>query len=189
MSIEFFSDMIYSWGAFGFLASILLNVLIAVSGILPSIFITGANVLVFGPVKGFIISWAGEVIGASIVFQLYRLGFKKNFEGLGRKHKLLGKIAAANGYKAYFLLFEARLLPFLPSGLVTLAGALSNVGFIYFLIATALGKLPSLALETLISYDLISFNKNWIRLIITVLVAGSIILMAKKSRSGKPGIK
>ncbi|EGW36593.1 putative membrane protein, partial [Desulfosporosinus sp. OT] len=39
---------------------------IAVAGIIPSIFVTGANVIVFGPVNGSIISWVGEVIGALV---------------------------------------------------------------------------------------------------------------------------
>ncbi|MBC2727139.1 VTT domain-containing protein [Desulfosporosinus sp.] len=184
MSSQFFADSINYWGAYGIIASLFISILIAVAGIIPSIFVTGANVIVFGPVNGFIISWVGEVIGALVSFYLYRLGFKKRLERLGRKHIMLDRIVSAKGFKITVLLFQARLLPFIPSGFVTLAGAVSNIYMLHFLIATALGKLPSLALEALVSFDIININTNWIRLTITIFALVSIILLLRKRNFG-----
>jgi uncharacterized membrane protein YdjX (TVP38/TMEM64 family) len=180
MSSQLIAEYINNWGSYGIIASILISTLIAIAGVIPSIFVTGANVMVFGPANGFIISWVGEVIGAVVSFYLYRLGFKKRFESLGRKYHMLDRIVSAKGFKAAILLFQARLLPFVPSGFVTLAGAVSNINMLYFLIATALGKLPSIALEALVSYDFINIYTNWIRLIITIFAVGTMFLLFRK---------
>lgn len=184
MSSQLFADSINYWGTYGIIASLLISVIIAVAGLIPSIFVTSANVIVFGPINGFIISWVGEVIGALVSFYLYRLGFKNRFERLGRKYNILDKIISAQGFEITVLLFQTRLLPFIPSGFVTLAGAISNINVLHFLIATSLGKLPSIALEAFVSYDLININTNWIRLIITIVAVGTMFLLLRKINSG-----
>ena len=184
MSSQFFAESINYWGAYGIIASLSISILIAVAGIIPSIFVTGANVIVFGPVNGFIISWVGEVIGASISFYLYRLGFKKRFERLGGKYTMLDRIVSSKGFEITVLLFQARLLPFIPSGFVTLAGAISNINMLHFLVATTLGKLPSIALEALVSFDVMNINTNWIRLAITIFALASMFLLLRKRNSG-----
>ncbi len=180
MYSQLIAEYINCWGPYGIIASILISILLATAGIIPSIFVTGANVIIFGPANGFFISWVGEVIGAVVAFYLYRLGFKTRFESLGRKHPIVDKMVLAGGLKAALLLFQARLLPLVPSGVVTLAAAISNINLSYFLTATALGKIPSIALEALVSYDLININTNWIRLIITVFALGCMFLLLRK---------
>jgi uncharacterized membrane protein YdjX (TVP38/TMEM64 family) len=48
------------------LASLLISIVIAVLGVIPSVFITGANILFFGFWQGTAISFLGEAIGAAI---------------------------------------------------------------------------------------------------------------------------
>jgi len=180
MYSQLIAEYINYWGPYGIIVSILISILIAIAGIIPSIFVTGANVIIFGPLNGFLISWLGEVIGALVSFYLYRLGFKTRFESLGRKHHTADKLVLAGGLKAALLIFQARLLPLIPSGLVTLAAAVSNINMSYFLIATAFGKVPSLALEALVSHDIININTNWLRLIITVFAVGGMFLLLRK---------
>ncbi|MGZ5191173.1 MAG: hypothetical protein ACXWCZ_09155 [Flavisolibacter sp.] len=59
------------------LISLAISIIIAISGILPSVFLTAANILFFGFWEGLMISFAGEAIGAVVAFILYRKGFKK----------------------------------------------------------------------------------------------------------------
>lgn len=154
--------------------SLLISVIISLSGVLPSVFVTGANIIFFGTVKGFLISLLGETIGAYVTFTVYRQGFKKRVEKITDKYKLISRIVNSKGSKAGLLIFEGRLIPFIPSGVVTFAASVSNVGAATFSLATLAGKIPSIALEALVSYDIINFQRNWIRLIITVL---SIVLI------------
>lgn len=179
-SAEFLADLLLQSGMAAILLSLVISVIVAVLGILPSIFITGANIILFGPLYGFLISWIGEIVGAAVSFYLYKFGFKKHTENLAAKYKILEKITSSEGLKAGILIFQGRLLPFFPSGLVTLAGALSNINFTTFLMATALGKLPSLALESLVSYDVVNLHENWLRLIIILIAIILLIPLLKK---------
>lgn len=149
--------------------SVLISIGISLVGILPSVFVTGANIVFFGPVNGFLISLLGETIGAYITFIVYRLGFKKKIEKLTNKHRLISEIVNSDGKKAGLLIFEGRIIPFIPSGVITLAASISNVNIVIFTFATLIGKAPSIALESLISYDIININEKWIRLVITFI--------------------
>ena len=165
--------------------SLFISIIIALLGVIPSIFVTGANIVFFGPVLGFIISLLGEVIGGYITFMVYRLGFKKGIENIKEKHKLLRKIVEGEGKKVGLLIFEGRLIPFIPSGFVTLAAAVSNVNGAIFNFATFFGKIPSIALEALVSYDLINIEENYIRLVFTLIGVFLIYFTLKKSRINK----
>ncbi|MGL4991850.1 MAG: TVP38/TMEM64 family protein [Sarcina sp.] len=159
-----------------------ISIIIALLGVIPSVFVTGANIIFFGPINGFLISLLGEVIGGIITFYLYRLGFKKKASSLS-KYKMIENIINSKGKKAAFLIFEARLLPFIPSGFVTLGAAISEVTIFPYFIATLLGKIPSIALEAIVSYDLININDNFIRLIITILSIVLIYITLKKKKN------
>ncbi len=140
--------------------SFLISTCIALVGVLPSVFITGANILFFGPVNGFAISLLGETIGAYIIFIIYRLGVKKRAEKFSVKHKLVSRIINSEGKNAGLLICQGRMIPFIPS-----AAAISNVNAI----ATLVGKATSIALEALVSHDIINIYDNWIRLVITII--------------------
>lgn len=154
---------------FAILISIALSIIISLAGVLPSIFVTGANIMFFGPIQGFVISLLGETIGGYITFTVYRLGLKSTVEKIKGRYNLIDKLLISEGAKAGTLIFEGRIIPFIPSGFVTFASAVCNVKTKIFVLATFLGKVPSLALETLISYDVINIQENYLRLGITVL--------------------
>lgn len=162
--------------------SIIISIIVALLGVIPSIFVTGANIVFFGPIKGFLISLIGETIGGLISFFLYRKGFKAFAEGFSEKNKYLEKIIHSKGRLCVYYIFISRLLPFIPSGFITLASAVSDVSILGFTVATCLGKIPSIALEALVSYDLINIQENWIRLIITILAIILIILSTKSKK-------
>ena len=165
------------------LLSLLISIGIALSGVIPSVFVTGANILFFGPVYGFLISLLGETIGGCITFYVYRKGFKPIVENFVDKNKLLKKIVDSSGVRASFLIFQGRLIPFIPSGFITLAASISSIKVIPFTIATLLGKIPSIALEALVSYDFINIRQNWIRLFITIVAVFMIWLTVRKKES------
>ncbi|MGL5086899.1 MAG: TVP38/TMEM64 family protein [Clostridium sp.] len=161
--------------------SLILSIAIALSGVIPSVFVTGANIIFFGPFYGFIISLIGETIGAHITFLVYRKGFKNGAEKLTHKYDLVRKIVESKGRKTALLIFEGRLVPFIPSGFITLAASISSVNIYYFTLATLIGKIPSIALEALVSYDLINIKENFLRFGITI-VAIILIFINIKNR-------
>jgi uncharacterized membrane protein YdjX (TVP38/TMEM64 family) len=153
------------------LISIYINVAISIMGVLPSIFITGANMLIFGLYGGFLVSWAGEIIGATVSFMLYRWGIKSAAKIPVDRWKLIKTVNDLPGLSQIYFLTVLRMAPFVPSGLINLLGALTTIQPRNFIIATTIGKFPALLLETAFIYSLINIDKGFINLGIGVIVA------------------
>lgn len=158
-------------GTAAIVISILLNVLISVLGVVPSVFLTGANILVFGLWGGFFVSWAGEIVGAVVSFLLYRWGVQSVAKIPTGHWKLFRTVNSLPGLRQIYFLTVLRMAPFIPSGIVNLLGAVTSVSLFHFFIATALGKFPALLLETAFSYNVITLGKNYIYLVISMIVA------------------
>ncbi|WP_456271220.1 TVP38/TMEM64 family protein [Bacillus sp. AK031] len=127
--------------------SILLNIIISTLGVIPSAFLTAANMTIFGFGVGLIISFIGEVLGVIVSFSLYRKGLKKFNSTNPIHHKHLARLQRSQGTESFFLVLALRLFPFVPSGLVTLSGAFSKMGMMNFALASTLGKIPSILIE------------------------------------------
>jgi len=180
--IEDFSAWIKSFGIWAVIVSLLLNIIISILGFIPSIFLSGANAVVFGLIPGFIISVAGEVLGAAVSFLLYRWGFRRIRGVRNESWKWLNQVNQASRGRRMLLLFTARLTPFLPSAVITFAASVSQITFVDFIVVTLLGKAPSIALETLVGNDLFFMKQNFPRLIITLLLLAIIVLLMRSRK-------
>ena len=156
------------------LSSIVLSILIAIVGIVPSVFITAANILFFGFWNGTLVSFAGEAAGAAIAFLIYRAGFKKTAGNKLLQYPRLKRLVEAPSPKVIYLIFSFRLLPFVPSGLITFAAAVGKVSFLGFLLASSLGKLPALLMEAYAVYEITAFG--WQGKLLLVLIAISLLV-------------
>ena len=156
-------DRIAEWlkdfGIWAILVSLLLNIVISLMGVVPSLFLSGVNAIVFGIVPGFFVSLTGEVVGAGVSFWLYRLGFKKLTKE-NTKWKWLQNLDASNRRRKIMILLLARLTPLIPSGVITFAVAASSMPFFDFLVVTLVGKSPSIAMETIMGHDLIFLKSH-----------------------------
>lgn len=168
------SQYLRSFGIWAVVVSLGLNIVQSMVAFMPSVFLSGANAAVFGLFWGMVISWLGEVLGAAITFWFYRFLGRDALETILARNKdksvALSAITSLqqlqNPRRGFWALVTARLLPFMPSGLVTLLAAMSRISFGVFFLATALGKAPSLILETLIGHDLLFFAEHKWRLIL-----------------------
>lgn len=186
MNIEALAEWIRSLGMLGIIGSIVLNIVISVAGVLPSIFLSGANAVVFGLYGGFLISLTGEVAGACIAFFLYRYTIKK----ADRREKLKSFkwVHAINGttsFRKCLAIVLLRLNPLMPSGVINLGAALTNITFVPFLVATLLGKVPSMVFETFVGHDLITFSENKFRLLFALLAGALVFLLFWKKGNGQ----
>lgn len=190
-NVDGLAEWIRSWGILGIAGSILLNILISVAGVLPSIFLSGANAVVFGLYGGFLISLTGEVAGAAVAFLLYRRGIRssrrlKKMESFQWVHRING----SSRFRKCLAVVLLRLNPFIPSGVINLGAALTTLSFGDFLLATMIGKIPSMVFETFVGHDLIYFEENKLRLLFA-LIAGALVLVLfwKKGGSGNENEK
>ncbi len=136
--------------------SLLANILIAIIGVLPSYFVTAFNIFYFGLIAGFFISLLGESLGALCAFVLYRKGFKKKSDEKLKKHPKINKIINSNKKEQIYLLLSFRLVPYMPSGLVTYASSVSNMKTYIFVIFSTIGKIPAMIIEVLLVSEVIN---------------------------------
>lgn len=134
----FYQELLPHHPILAVIASISLNILITITGVLPSAFITAGTVGFLGLKTGIMILIVGEAFGAIISFILYRKGIKKlveNHKMYKVQNRLLRKLNKTDAISAFFIVILLRLLPFVPSGAVTLAAALSHMRLLSFSIA------------------------------------------------------
>ncbi len=169
------------------LLSISLNILVAIAGVLPSAFITAGNIAYFGFEAGLIVSIAGEAAGAIVSFYLYRKGLIKLSASIKKSQsKLLLKLKQTSGIEAVMLVVALRILPFIPSGAVTLAAAYSTMRLIPFCIASTIGKIPSLFIEAYSVDHILSLKQELqIGLIPLLILMAIIYFFVKRTRSKK----
>ncbi|MGE7113742.1 TVP38/TMEM64 family protein [Lysinibacillus sp. NPDC047702] len=160
-------------GFFAIFISLFVNILISIIGVLPSVFITAANLSFFGLYHGLIVSIIGEGLGALISFILYRRGLKK-WRLKDFQHPVMLKLKHLEGYKAFWVILSLRILPFIPSGAITLGSAFSKVSLTLFAIASTLGKIPSLILEAGAVFGFMHVDLKWKIVIIVTFVIISI---------------
>ncbi|GEO12230.1 TVP38/TMEM64 family protein [Segetibacter aerophilus] len=173
-------DLFSTYPQYAFLFSISINIIIAVLGVVPSVFLTAANILFFGFWNGTLISFAGESIGAAIAFWLYRKGFKKGIEKKGSTFPAVKRLLEAEGRKAFMAIISLRLIPFIPSGLITFTSAIGRVSMITFFIASSLGKIPALLIEAYAAYEVTAFN--WQGKVILLLIGIYLLYMVLKKK-------
>ena len=164
-----------------FFISTALSVLVALAGVLPSVFITAANILFFGFWKGTLVSLLGEVLGALVSFWMYRKGFKRGAQSALEKYPKAARLVEAEGRTAMTLIFSLRLLPFMPSGLVTLAAAIGKVSTLHFMIASSAGKIPALLLEAFSVYGVTQLDWPW-KTGLALFALVILVLVLKKKR-------
>lgn len=153
-----------------YIISILLNIVIAIFALVPSFFLTAANILFFGFWEGTMLSYLGEIAGAIVSFWLYRKGFRKFTSKKQVKNKL-SRLLTLEGIDAFFLILSLRLLPFVPSGVVTFMSAIGKVSLLIFASATLIGKAPALLIEAYSVYQV----TNWTGIGKTILAIFSVI--------------
>ena len=142
--VVFLFSMYEEWAV---IISLFLNIVISVLGLVPSVFLTAANIAVFGLVEGTIISLIGEAMGAVVSFVLYRKGFRRYSSSKFSNNHKVKRLLNAKGKEAFLLILSLRILPFMPSGIVTFIAAIGKTSFLIFVTASTIGKLPALLLE------------------------------------------
>ncbi len=149
--------------------SIIANIIIAILGVVPSVFITGANILFFGFWQGTLLSFIGEILGAMVSFYIYRKGLKQISRIHLEKYPKLRKLIDMEGKEAFYSILSLRIIPFVPSGLVTFTASIGKVTLLIFAFASLIGKIPALLFEAYSVKQLVEFN--WQGKLILTLVS------------------
>ncbi|UII54224.1 VTT domain-containing protein [Cytobacillus spongiae] len=171
LSLQNYLIQLFStYESFAFLLSIFLNIILSIIGFLPSVFLTAANIAVFGFEQGLILSFFGEACGAIVSFLLYRKGLRKLGAAKLMQHGTLKKLFHAQGYEAFLLILALRLLPFMPSAAVTVIAALGKTSLLIFVMASTLGKIPAIVIEAYSVHQMMNWTTQGRFLITSIAV-------------------
>ena len=172
------ANYIASYGSLAVVFSFLLTLFVNAIGFPPAIIFSTANTLIFGIVPGIILSVVAETVGVTISFQLLRFFFRESARKIIAKNKKLqsiDKYSSKNGFKVMLI---ARMVPYVPSGLLNAAGALSSLSLYDYFLASLVGKFPSTSIEAIIGHDAILHEEGYWRIVISVILAIVLIVWA-----------
>lgn len=141
-TIDFLKNQVQSNNPMiGIFIGMLIIVLESMIPILPLAVFIAVNMLVFGNVLGFIISWIATIMGCLIAFTICRKGLSDKFYSKikkdGKIDSLMHKISSIKLSQ----LVVITALPFTPAFAVNIAAGLSNISYKKFLVTVIISKL------------------------------------------------
>ena len=172
------AEYIKSYGSMAVAFSFLLTLFVNALGFPPAIIFSTANTLIFGIFWGIVISVAAETVGVTISFLLFRFFFRDLAKKTIAKSKFLSSIDKYSSKKGFEVMLIARMVPYLPSGLLNAVGALSSLSLLDYFLASLIGKFPSTGIEAIIGHDAITQQEDPTRIIVTVIFAIVLIVGA-----------
>ena len=164
-----------------FIALLLLNAAAGALGFIPSFLLTGINVSSFGIIGGTVISLTGEIMGAVVGFYLYRFGFSK-VQPAWKESRFWNFMRNQRTISVFFSILLFRLLPFVPSGLVTAGAALTTIRAFLFFIASSLGKIPAVLIEVAAVYGFIQVVPVAYQYAAVLLIVGIMLFIKLRKR-------
>ena len=162
---------IEGYGSMAVVFSFLLTLFVNALGFPPAIIFSTANTLIFGIFWGIVISVAAETVGVTISFLLLRFFFRDAAEKVISKSKFLSSMDKYSSEKGFVVMLIARMVPYLPSGLLNAVGALSALSLRDYFLASLVGKFPSTGIEAIIGHDAILQEEDPTRIIVVVIFA------------------
>ncbi|PZX07310.1 putative membrane protein YdjX (TVP38/TMEM64 family) [Psychrobacillus insolitus] len=168
-----------------FILLLLLNLAIGAIGFIPSFFITALNIDSLGLLLGSILTFTGEILGALIGFHLYRFGFSK-IRPEWLNHSIFIKIKNSSPIHVFALIILLRIIPFVPSGIVTAGATFTSISGGRFMIASSIGKIPAVILEVAIVFGVLQkFPTNFLYGFLVLFILVSILFWIKKKMKTK----
>ena len=126
---------------FGIISGIFLIILESMLPVLPLGVFIALNVLSFGEVIGFIVSWLSTVIGCMLAFYICRY-LKEKYEKKYGKDTKINKFKNIISNISLSNLVLIISMPFTPAFAVNIGAGLSNIKPKKYLMALLIGKLP-----------------------------------------------
>ena len=130
---------------------------------------------VFGIFEGFLLTFAGGLIGTVVSFYISRFLLGSSIRILFDEEKINHYIEKLNSKKALAIIFVIYLVPGLPKDLFTYAAGASNIRIKPFLILSMLGRVPAMLCSLAIGDMARSGTYMGIILILVLLAMGFLL--------------
>lgn len=154
--------------------------------IFPLLLVISMNVLIYGLPLGFMWSWVASILSSAIVFYAVRYTIDDLIARKIPKH-IMESIEA----NSFLYVFQARIIPFIPTSLVNLAAGISHIRFLPFILATTLGNMIFFFLLALVSEGILEATTEQFSLFGIAIAALLIyfVVMWRKRRWKKKNLK
>ncbi|MEG0025916.1 MAG: VTT domain-containing protein [Bacilli bacterium] len=141
-SIEFLKQLVETNNPFvGVFMGFFVIVLESILPILPLAVFIALNMIVFGNVFGFIMSWIATTIGCILAFTICRKGFSNRLYRFIKKKNKLEKLMNNISNIKFTNLVLITALPFTPAFSINIAAGLSKISYRKFIAAIIIAKL------------------------------------------------
>ena len=124
-----------------FIIGFLIIILESIIPILPLALFVAFNVVVFGTVLGFFMSWIATLIGCSLSFLIFRKLSLKWLNKYIEKHDKLKKIRDKIGSISFTNLVIIMAFPFAPAFSINIAAGLTNMNYKKFIMSASISKI------------------------------------------------
>jgi uncharacterized membrane protein YdjX (TVP38/TMEM64 family) len=184
-NIEGIRDYILSYGLWAPVVSVLLMILQSIIAPLPASLVTFANGLAFGTLNGGFVSLVGQLLASLVCFGLSRAVGRTVVERLVSKRAL----AVADGWFARWGMFGIvglRMIPGPGFDAVSYAAGLTSLRVGPFLLATALGSVPQIALYAFLGDRAPQHLGTLIVATLVILAGLGIIALLRARRQATP---
>ncbi|MDF2658202.1 MAG: hypothetical protein K0Q94_993 [Paenibacillus sp.] len=169
-NVEQLADLLHSFGIYAVIAGMLAIFFQTWFPIVPFVLLAGANAYVFGLTGGFVMNYGMTCLSAVCAFLIARYIARDAVEARLAKFPAVQSFNRKLERQGFFYTLVGRLIPVIPSSLINFGAGVSNIRFRPFLLATVLGKLPIVLMETFIGHDLIRFKEHKIRLLLVLVL-------------------
>lgn len=179
-TIENIMDLLSQYRSFGPIPGILLPMLEAFLPFLPLFLFVMANANAFGLWLGFLFSWTGAVIGALLVFLIFRkYGQGRLLQFLQRYPKVQKGMnwIERHGFGPIFLMLS---FPFTPSALVNIVAGLSKISIAQYMLAVIIGKMVMIFTISFVGYDIRALITNPVRTALVLVVIAILWYIGKR---------
>ena len=176
---EFYYQLIDVFGPFGFIAGILIAMLEAFIPPLPLAAFVTINVITFGFIVGYILSYIGTVIGSYCVFLIFSKFGHKYMTGYIDRHAKAKSMLHWIHDKGIFPIIVLLTFPFTPSVIVSGLAALADIKPKNYLVALMAGKIFMVLSLSFIGVNIQSFVGQPIKSTIFIGLTLSVSFIAK----------
>lgn len=128
-------------GNFGYLSGFLLIIIESMLPILPLAVFIALNIITFGEIAGFLISWIATVTGCMLSFCICRK-LKYKFEKKYKNNKQVDKVKKYINKLSFSNLVIILAVPFTPAFVINIGAGLSEIDKKKFFTALVIGKAP-----------------------------------------------
>ncbi len=132
----------------------------------------------FGPLWGAFINWTGSFGSAFLMFLYIRYGYQEAGRNLLARFRQVDRFTAAFERNAFISVLFARLIPIVPSPVINIYSAISIIPALSFALATAIGKIPTMLMFSLVGNQLFTdFYRTLTTLVIYACFVGFAYLL------------